>query len=126
MGMRGITVNYMTFDEQVMFDKSNSSFHSSENFWCLLDHLNRNRIIKNSDRINFIKKWFLSGNEVYVNGSSSGRIVLKYQPELLKLLKIGFIKQVRVHSHSSNKRGVGRAFKFNRYGHGQTILTINN
>jgi hypothetical protein len=126
MGMRGIIVVDMTFDEQVYHDIGNSAFHKGyQNFWSVLDHLNRNNIRKNSDRINFIKKWFLAGHEAHVNGSCSGRIVLKYQPELLKLLKVGFIEQVRYQRYTHKKRLCeGKISKNAKYYHNQTVLKL--
>lgn len=78
-------------DRRIKYCRDNIHFQSS-----LFGIINLANIRERKDKIKFYKSWFLAGNELWVNGSASGRVVLKYQPELIHLLKTGFIKQERV------------------------------
>ena len=49
------------------------------------------------DRVGLFKQWFLAGRTLNVNAPARGRVVLKYEPALVKLLKSGFIVKTREH-----------------------------
>jgi hypothetical protein len=100
----------MTFNESVERGIVNYNIFGDTSPWGLFRYLKNNDIHQTKDRMEVIKKWFLSGRELYVNGSRRGCVIIKRTPELKKLLKTGFIIQKR---------------EVDRWGNGQTLLTLN-
>lgn len=113
------------FIERVEYDKEEELYLTSEHSWSPINYAKRNGIHERKDLIKLYKNWFILGKDMYVNGSARHRIVLKHYPELLYLLKIGFIEQVRKARYPHAKKLCeGKMSKKNKYYHNQTILRL--
>ena len=83
------------FIQKNLDDMANNEFVDAIYVSQLFSYMARNNITERKHKIRLFKMWFLSGKTIDVNGSARHRVVLRYQPELEHLLKIGFIKRIR-------------------------------